>query len=274
MSSEPLRLLILGAHPDDAEFHAAGLALIYRERGHVVKMVSVTDGRSGHQEIRPEELVGIRRAEAAASARLIGASSAVWEFPDGELRPTLEVRRRVIEEIRRFKPDLVVTHRPNDYHPDHRAVGQAVQDASYMVMVPHVVPEVPHLRCDPVVAYMVDLFTKPYPLVADVVVDVTDRLETMVAMAACHRSQVFEWLPYNQGVLGQVPQREEERPAWARRLYTEYARPRADRYRKELIAVYGPERGGRIEYAEVFEISEYASPLDDAGRRRLFWFLP
>ena len=274
MSDEPLRLLILGAHPDDAEFHAAGLASIYREAGHVVRMISVTDGRSGHQEIPPEELAEIRRAEAAASARLIGATSGVWEFPDGELRPTLEVRRRIIGEIRDFKPDLVVTHRPNDYHPDHRAVGQAVQDASYLVTVPHIVPEVPHLGRDPVVAYMIDLFTKPYPLVADVVLDVTDRLETMVAMAACHRSQVFEWLPYNEGVLDQVPGSEAQRPAWARRLYTEYARPRADRYREELIGVYGPERGGRIEYAEVFEISEYASPLGGAARRRLFWFLP
>lgn len=274
MPSEPLRLLILGAHPDDAEFHAGGLAVIYRQLGHVVKMVSVTNGQSGHQEIPPAKLAQIRRSEAAASARIIGATSEVWDSPDGQLQPTLEVRNRIIREIRTFGPDLVLTHRPNDYHPDHRAVGQAVQDASYIVTVPHVVPEVPFLPKDPVVAYMVDLFTKPYPLVGDVVIDLTDRLETIIAMVACHRSQVFEWLPFNQGVLDQVPSAEEERLSWARRLYTDYARPRADRYRRELIATYGPQRGGQIEYAEVFEISEYASPLDEAARQRLFSFLP
>jgi len=273
MPDEPLRLLILGAHPDDAEFHAGGLAVMYRELGHVVKMVSVTNGESGHHEIPPPQLAEIRRAEAAASAGLIGAASEVWDFPDGQLEPTLELRRRLIREIRAFRPDLLVTHRPNDYHPDHRAVGRAVQDSSYMVTVPHVVPEVPILPRDPVVAYMVDLFTKPYPLVGDVVIDIDGRLDTLVAMLACHASQVFEWLPFNQGVLDQVPAEQAERPGWVRRLFGQYARPRAERYRQELTAAYGPERAARVEFAEVFEISEYASPLDDSARRRLFPFL-
>jgi len=270
MTSAPLKLLILGAHPDDAEFHAGGLAAAYAREGHAVKMVSVTDGGAGHQELPFERLVEIRRREAAESAAVIRAESDVWDFPDGELQPTLEVRRRVIREIRSFAPDLVVTHRPNDYHPDHRAVGRAVQDASYMVTVPKVVPDVPILARDPVVAYMVDLFTRPYPMVPHVLVDVGDELDTIVRMLACHRSQVFQWLPFNQGVLDKVPEDESGRVDWVRRMYHDYARPRAGRYRRELVAACG-KRGAEIDYVEVYEISEYAAPLDEAARQRLFW---
>jgi len=270
MSDEPLRLLILGAHPDDSEYHAGGLASIYRQRGHLVRMVSVTDGGAGHHEKPPEEVARIRRREAAAAGQVLDATYETWDFPDGELMPTLEVRHRIIAEIRSFAPDLVLTHRTNDYHPDHRAVGQAVQDASFLVTVPHVVPEVPALRRDPVVACMVDLFTKPRALVPDVAIDVTDHVDTIVAMLACHESQVFEWLPYLAGALDQVPAGETERRAWLRAWFTRQARPRADRFREALVAAYGPERGSRIEFAEVYEVSEYAAVADHETRRRLF----
>jgi LmbE family N-acetylglucosaminyl deacetylase len=274
MSSEPLRLLILGAHPDDAEYHAGGLAAIYREAGHVVKMVSVTNGQSGHYKISGKELADIRRGEARAAGEVIGVPYEVWDNPDGFLQPTLELRERVIRELRAFRPDLVLTHRQNDYHPDHRAVGQAVQDASYLVTVPPICPDVPILRRDPIVGYLPDLFTRPAPLRGDVVIDVTDRIETIVKMMAAHRSQFFEWLPYNENRLDEVPPGDAERIAWLRLWYKNKIAPFADRFRDQLVAQYGPDRGGQIEFCEVFEISEYAAPLDRAARRRLFWFLP
>jgi LmbE family N-acetylglucosaminyl deacetylase len=270
MADQPLRLLILGAHPDDSEYHAGGLAAVYRELGHVVKMVSVTDGGAGHHEKPHAEVARIRRQEAAAAGRVIGAVYETWDRPDGQLMPTLDLRHQIIREIRTFAPDLVLTHRTNDYHPDHRAVGQAVQDASFLVTVPHVVPEVPALRRDPVVAYMVDLFTKPCPLEPDVVLDVTGRVDTIVAMLACHRSQVFEWLPFLAGVLDQVPDGEAERRAWLRAWYGRQVKPRADRFREALVAAYGQDRGSKIEYAEAYEVSEYASVIDEAARQRLF----
>ena len=270
MAEDSLRLLILGAHPDDAEYHAGGLASIYRELGHEVKMISLTDGSAGHHERPPDELARIRREEAAASGRVLQTSYETWDFPDGTLMPNLEVRHRIIREIRRFQPDLVLTHRTNDYHPDHRAVGQAVQDASFLVTVPHVVPEAPALRKDPVVAYMVDLFTKPCPLQPDVVIDVTDRVDTIVAMLACHQSQVFEWLPFLAGMLDEVPSDEADRRAWLREWYSRQVRPRADRFRQQLIATYGQARGTKIEHCEVYEISEYAAVADQAARKRLF----
>ena len=271
---QPLRLLVFGAHPDDADFHSGGLAALYRELGHTVKMISVTNGDAGHHEKSGAELAAIRRAEAAAAGDVIGAEYVAWDHHDGTLQPTLELRLQVIREIRTFQPDLVLTHRTNDYHPDHRAVGDVVRDASYMVTVPPIAPETPALRGDPVVAFMPDRFTKPYRLQGDVVIDIAGQIETIVDMLACHRSQVYEWLPYNRGIAEQVPEGEDAKRAWLRDWYLDRLRPYAEAYRQELIAAYGAERGGRVEFAEAYEISEYAAPLDEAARRRLFSFLP
>jgi len=270
MPKEPLKLLILGAHPDDAEYHAGGLASIYRELGHTVKMVSLTNGQAGHHRRQPQRLAEIRREEAAAAGRVIGAEYVTWDIPDGELTADLATRHRVIREIRGFGPDLLLTHRPYDYHPDHRAAGQLVQDASYLVTVPNVLRDTPVLYRDPVIAYLPDLFIRPYPMVADVVLDVTGRVDTIVAMLACQRSQVFEWLPYEEGILDQVPEDERQKVIWLRQWYRRHMLPRAERYRDDLIAAFGPERGNQIEFCEVYEISQYAAAADLARRRELF----
>src|SRR6266446_6208499 len=171
MPDHTLRLLIIGAHPDDADYHAGGIAALYRLAGHTVKMVSLTNGDAGHQSLRGSELAARRRQEAAAAGAVIGASYDVLDNHDGELLPTVDNRRAVIRLMRSFKPDLVLTHRPNDYHPDHRYTSQLVQDAAYLVTVPAIVPEVPHLARDPVIAYLPDDFQKPYPLEPAVAVD-------------------------------------------------------------------------------------------------------
>jgi LmbE family N-acetylglucosaminyl deacetylase len=271
---EPLRLLIFGAHPDDPEFRAGGLAAMYRDLGHVVKMISVTNGDAGHHELSGPALATRRRAEAAAAAALIGAEHAVWAHRDGQLQPTLELRWQVIREMRTFKPDLVLTHRPDDYHPDHRAVGHVVRDACYLVTVPPIVPEVPPLRRDPVVGYLCDRFTKPAPLQPDVILDVGPKLDVILAMLGCHASQMFEWLPHNEGRGEPVPPDEAGRRRWLREFYRRHAGPLADHWRARVLEVYGPERGRAVEWVEVFEISEYAAPLDAAARRRLFPLLP
>lgn len=269
MNDKP-RLLILGAHPDDAEFAAGGLATIYRQLDRDVKMVSVSDGGAGHHERSPRELVPLRRQEAAAAAAVIGAMSETWDFPDGSLEPTLALRERIIREIREFRPDLVLTHRICDYHPDHRAVGQCVQDASYMVTVPPVVPDVPALRKDPVVAYLPDLFTRPASLRADVMIDIEPHLDTIARMLACHRTQLFEWLAYEAGILETVPDSEDEKPAWVRRWFEERAAPRTERFRPELIDACGDLRASGINFIEVFEISEYARQPDAEYLSQLF----
>lgn len=274
MSETSLRILVLAAHPDDAESHVGGLLSIYGELGHCIRIVSATNGAAGHHEIAGDVLAQRRQAEAATAAAHIGATFEMWGHPDGQLVPTLDIRLQMIREIRTFKPDLVLTHRPYDYHPDHRAVAQLVQDASYMVTVPPIAPETPILPRDPVVAYFPDLFTRPNPLRADVVVDVTAQMDRIVQMLACHASQVFEWMPFNQGVLDQVPEDEAARMTWLRHWVEDFKAPFTERYHEQMIDTYGAQAGAAIAYIEILEISEYARPLGAQEKHSLFPFVP
>ena len=269
MNEKP-RLLILGAHPDDAEFHGGGIASLYRQLDRPVKLISVTDGSAGHHQRTRQELVPLRRSEAARAGEVIGAAYETWDFPDGALEATLDVRHRIIQEIREFQPDLVLTHRTCDYHPDHRAVGQCVQDASYMVTVPHVFPDVPALRRDPVVAYLPDLFRRPSPMRADVILDISDQMDTIAKMLACHRSQLFEWLAYHDGVLDTVPENESEKLAWVRAWVEPHILRRAERFLEDLVTRFGQVEGSATQFIEFFEISEYASQPDQQRLRELF----
>ncbi len=274
MSTHLPRILVFGAHPDDAECHVGGLLSLYRDLNFPVKIISVTDGAMGHYEVSGEPLARRRLAEAQAASALIGSVFEAWHYPDGQLEPTLDLRARVIYEIRTFKPDLVLTHRPYDYHPDHRAVAQLVQDASYMVTVPPIVPDTPILPRDPVVAYMPDLFTRPNPLRADVIIDVTAKMEQIVELLACHTSQVFEWMPFNEGVLDQIPADDAARLSWLRRWIEALKWPFTERYQASILEVYGREPVAASMFVEVLEISEYASALDESGKQRLFPFVP
>ncbi len=139
-----------------------------------------------------------------------------------------------------------------------------------MVTVPHVASDVPALSKDPVVAYLPDLFTRPTPMRADIVIDVTEQMESIARMLACHRSQVFEWLAYEEDMLDTIPEGEHERLNWVQTWFANHIRCRSERCRGELIATYGEQRGAVVEFIEMFEISEYAHQPDTECRRQLF----
>jgi len=265
------KLLIFGAHPDDAELHAGGLMNLYRQRDWPVKVISATNGQSGHHTDHGPALAERRAAELKASCGVIGAEAETWANVDGYLQPSIELRLAIIREIRTYQPDLVVTHRTIDYHPDHRALAQAVQDACYMVTVPAIAPETPYLRVDPVVAFMIDHFTRPTPLSADVLVEI-DSVEPMLEMMHNHTSQVYEWLPHNWR-LTEPPADEAGRKAWLREHIIE---PRWRKYaaqlRPAMVEQWGEERANAVTYAEAYEIGEHASALTDELRERLFPF--
>lgn len=269
MSSENPRLLILGAHPDDAEFHAGGIAAVYRSMNRDVRMISVTDGSAGHQTMHGPKLAEIRRAEARAAGEVIGAEYHTWDFPDGFLQPTLDVRHRIIREVREYQPDLVLTHRTNDYHPDHRAVGQAVQDACYLLTVPAVVPEVEALRQDPVVAAMPDQFTRPCRLKADAILDMGEHFESVVQMLDQQTSQIYDWLPYNLQILDQVPSDPQQRVEWLSEWFGGILADRRSHFNREVSEAFG-QSANRVRRIEAFEISEYASVPDLAALKVLF----
>ena len=143
---EPLRIIVFGAHPDDCELKVGGTAARWAKQGHKVKFVSMTNGDIGHHEMAGGPLAQRRTAEVQKCAEILGIETEVLDIHDGELMPTLENRRTVTRLIREWEADLVLSHRPNDYHPDHRYTGILVQDAAFMVIVPYFCPDVPALR--------------------------------------------------------------------------------------------------------------------------------
>jgi N-acetylglucosamine malate deacetylase 1 len=274
MTSQPLRILVVGAHPDDADIKAGGTAAKWCALGHEVKLVSLTNGQAGHQTDHGPRLAERRRAEARAAGAVIGATYEVLDHPDGTLDDRLENRHEVIRLIRGYRPDLVISHRPNDYHPDHRFAGLLVQDASYLLTVPAICPDTPHLARCPVILLFSDAFTKPSRFEPHVIVDIDDTFDKVVGMLHCHQSQVYEWLPFNGGHADQVPEDEAARRAWlADRLGRRIERL-ADRWRDLVNQTYGREIGTRVRLIEAFEVSEYGAPLDATTRARLFPFLP
>lgn len=271
MSKNPLRVLVFGAHPDDCDFKVGGITLLYTRKGHRVKFVSVTNGDSGHFSIGGAPLARRRKKEALASAKIAGAEYEVLDIHDGGLEPNLENRLKIVRIIREFAPDLVITHRPNDYHPDHRYTSHLVQDAAYTVTIPNVLALTPHLMKNPVVAYMCDEFKKPCPFKADVAVGIDAVFAEKVRMLDCHESQMYEWLPYNRG-MKDVPKDAKGRLKWLAKQEAPRNADVAKRFRGILRKLYGSGRGARFKYAEALEICEYGSPVTKDNFHTLFPF--
>jgi LmbE family N-acetylglucosaminyl deacetylase len=272
VTASKLRVLIFGAHPDDPDGRSGGTAALYARGGHTVKMVSLTNGDAGHMWEGGAPLAWRRRIEAANSGKVLGAEYITLDSHDGMLMPLLEVRNEVIAIVRNFKPDLVICPRMWDYHPDHRACGVVVVDAMYMATVPNVVSGAEHLRKMPVIAYCYDQFQKPYPVQPDVVVDISPVLDQKIDALACHVSQMYEWLPYNRSAMGEVPEGAAERRAWLKAWYGGRAAQQAAKFRAELVARYGEQRGQACVAAETYEGSEYGSPLTAENKDILFPF--
>ncbi len=264
------RILVIGAHPDDCEVRVGGTACLWARAGHRVRFVSATDGGTGHHRIGGIELVRRRAAEAARAAEILGVESEILPIGNGRIVPSLEYRGMFIRMIRRFRPDLIITHRPWDYHPDHRNTSLLVQDSAYLVTVPNNCPETPALDYNPVIAYMADRFEKPCPFQADLVIDVTAVMDTKLDALHAHTSQMYEWIPFNQGIADEVPAGDAERRAWLAGRRGRFDADLAERLRTRLTRRYGPQRADSIKYAEAFEICEYGGPLDDEKRDRLF----
>lgn len=254
------RIQIIGAHPDDCEYACGGSAALWRKAGCEVEFVSLTDGCSGHHEQSGQPLVNRRKKEASKAAGLIGARCRVLDIPDGHLEASLENRLKVIEVIREFQPDLLITNRPNDYHADHRYTSQLVQDASFLLRVPNILPEVPALEEMPVIAYFWDAFQKPYPFATDCTVTVDSVFDLKIQQLAAHESQFFEWLPWLDGKLEEVPAAKdtEARLQWLEGYFKWLHTPSiAEREQKALAQRYGEEELEKICQVEAFELCEY-----------------
>ena len=268
-----LRIIVFGAHPDDAEYKAGGTTAKWTQLGHHVKLVSITNGDAGHWNMSGDELAKRRAAESKEVADKLGAVSEVLDIHDGELMPTLENRRTIVRLIRQWNADIVIAHRPWDYHPDHRYVGILVQDAAFLVTVPYFCPDTPHLKRNPVFLYSSDRFQKPYPFQADVAVSVDDVFEQKVDALCELVSQTFEGgAGGSQELLDQVPKDPLLQREWLKKRWVYRQGGEADLHREALIRLYGEERGKLVQYAEAFEICEYGHRPSPDELKKLFPF--
>ena len=267
-----LRIIVFGAHPDDCELDAGGVAARWAKLGHAVKFVSVTNGDIGHHEMAGGPLARRRTEEVKRCAQLLGIATEVMDNHDGELLPTLENRKAIVRLIRDWKADLVISPRTNDYHPDHRYTAVLVQDAAFMVIVPSFCPDSTALRRNPVFVYSEDDFRRPNPFTADIVVPIDPVFEQKVACIDALGSQFYEWNPWLFGYLGEVPTDKDQRLDWTRKRTAAHSGTMADRYRGKLVELLGEERGRLVKYAEAFEVCEYGSKPSKADLLRLFPF--
>jgi LmbE family N-acetylglucosaminyl deacetylase len=276
-AAEPLRIIVFGAHPDDAELKAGGVAAKWSKLGHAVKLVSVTNGDIGHWREAGGPLARRRLAEVRAADKVLGATAHVLDIHDGELEPTLENRKTITRLIRDWKADVVIAHRPWDYHPDHRYVGVLVQDAAYMVAVPHFCPDTPPLKANPVFLYSADNFQRPNRFRADIAVSIDDVIDQKLDAIHELESQLYEGgATGSEEAFRKVPPASDPaaRKAWFRKehYWAKRDADAANQYREALVKWYGPDHGAKVRHAEAFEVCEYGRKVDDALARKLFPF--
>lgn len=249
-----MRIICIGAHPDDCEIKFGGTAFKLARSGNAIQFVSVTNGGAGHQSKQGAELTALRREELSRAGQRLGiACSEVLGAPDGALQPELSWRCEIIRRIRRWEADVVVSHRPWDYHPDHRYTGQLVQDAAYLVQVPAICPDTSALHHNPVFLYMEDTFATPSPFEPHIAVDIDDVWCDKIYAMDAHFSQFYEWLPWLDGKIADVPRDEKARRSW---LSEEWSRPVSKAVRDALVARYGSP-GQAAKHAEAFQVCEY-----------------
>ncbi len=184
-----MRVLAVGCHPDDLEILLGGTLARYAREGHEVTMAHVTNGDLGHKSIPSKELAGIREREAIAAAGVIGAKSMTLGVGDASVySEDPELRLRMVELIRAADPDVIITHSPDDYHPDHVATSRLVIDASFLATIPQISSE--HEALTAVLpVYFTDTLAG-FAFEPEEYVDITDEIDPKETMIRAHQSQL------------------------------------------------------------------------------------
>ena len=253
---KPLRVIAFGAHPDDAELKASGVAALWAAQGAKVKFVAMTNGDVGHFSSAGGPLAKRRKAEVAECARILGIENQVLDVHDGELVPSLDNRKAVARLIRDWQADIVLGHRPYDYHPDHRYTGVILDDTAVVVVAPFFTPDTPATLRNPVYMYYSDAFLKPYPFDPTMVVPIDAAADKKWQCVSAMPSQFGDKDSWQGRTLPGVPQDDRAREAYLLDQVKQRSAAVADKYRERLIALYGQERGSTVHYAEAFELSQ------------------
>jgi LmbE family N-acetylglucosaminyl deacetylase len=266
----PLRIIAFGAHPDDAEQKAGGVAALWAAAGHKVKFVAMTNGDVGHFAMAGGPLARRRRAEVAECASIFGIETEVLDIHDGELTPSLENRKTVARLIREWQADIVLGHRPYDYHPDHRYTGVLMDDAAVLVVAPFFIPHTQPTRVNPVFLYYSDGFQDPKPFNPTIVVGIDDAAAKKWRCISAMPSQFADRDSWQARTLPNVPQGDGEREAYLLGVVKKRFESVADQYRDRLVTLYGTEVGQKVKYAEAFQLSQYGRQVSVEELKALF----
>jgi LmbE family N-acetylglucosaminyl deacetylase len=268
--AQPLRIIAFGAHPDDAELKASGVAALWSAQGHKVKFVAMTNGDVGHFAQAGGPLARRRSAEVAECAKILGIETEVLDIHDGELVPSLENRKTVARLIREWQADIVMGHRPYDYHPDHRYTGVLLNDAAVVVVAPFFVPDTPPTARNPVFMYYSDGFQDPKPFDPTIVIGIDEVADKKWKCVSAMPSQFGDKDSWQGRTLPNVPQGDREREAYLLELVKKRNLAVADQYRDRLVALFGKERGQAIKYAEAFQLGQYGRQASLDELKRMF----
>jgi LmbE family N-acetylglucosaminyl deacetylase len=268
--AKPLRIIAFGAHPDDAELKAAGVAALWAAAGHKVKFVATTNGDVGHFAMAGGPLAKRRTAEVAECAKILGIENEVLDIHDGELMPTLENRRTIARLIRNWQADIVMGHRPYDYHPDHRYTGVLLDDSAVLVVAPFFVPDSPPTARNPVYMYYSDNFQDPRPFTPTVVVDIGAAADKKWKCVSAMPSQFGDKDSWQARTGAKVPTADKEREAYLLEGVRRRGLGVADQYRARLVELYGKERGEKVQYAEAFQLGQYGRQATIDELKKMF----
>ncbi len=257
--------MFIGAHPDDADIEFGGTAIKFLSGGHRVTYVAMTNGDAGHFKHDRQSLARIRKEETEEVAQFLGLNYIVLDNRDTELEATIENRNNLIALVRKVKPHLIVTHRLNDYHTDHRATSLIVQNAAYLFAVPQVVSTVPRIDYNPVILFHQDNFQRPYPFSPTVFVDITDVIDRKMEALMLHKSQVFEWLPFIYKTKAPDQSNKKACIEWLKSMWGNPGK--VNRFLPQVKKLVGKET---IEFIEAFELSEYGGQLTEQNALTIF----
>ncbi|MCK9222132.1 MAG: PIG-L family deacetylase [Limnochordia bacterium] len=193
-----MRVLAISCHPDDVELTCAGTLARYKEQGHDVFVCHVANGNLGHAVIPPDELRSIRSKEAKVSASMIGAEVITCDIGDLLVyEGQREQRDKVVDVIRNIQPDVIITHSPTDYMPDHLAVSRLVFDATFAASVSHYQTKVKSSAALTPIYYMDTLAGVNFNPTE--YVDITSTIELKLQMLAVHESQI-KWMQVHDNI--------------------------------------------------------------------------
>jgi N-acetylglucosamine malate deacetylase 1 len=269
-AARQLHIIAFGAHPDDAELKFAGTAALFAAQGHKVKLVAMTNGDVGHFSQAGGPLAQRRKAEVEACHAKLGVATDVFDIHDGELMPDLETRKKVANVIRDWQADIVLSHRPWDYHPDHRAVGKLAEDAAVVVAAPYFAPYTPPTKGNPIFLFYSDPFKHPYPFDPILAVGIDEVAQKKWDCISALPSQFGDADSWQARYGRDVPADEAGRKAYLLDIVKQRNADVANQYRDLLVKLYGEQKGRAIKYAEAFELNQYGSGATADDLKKMF----